>query len=115
MLHSSSRSTLFASVLSSVLVAGCGTLGTTVPVEGEAPPRAASTSPADIAIYAAGTPPKPYVLVGFLSVDARTSDEALAELRRRAALLGSDAIVALDVSLGGVRGVHATGAAVRYA
>ena len=54
------------------------------------------------------------MIVGFLSADAPTSDEAIAELRRRAAALGGDAIVALDVSLGGIRGVHATGAAVRY-
>jgi hypothetical protein len=114
MSFSLARSTVFASLAASVLLAGCGTLGATVPVEGAASPRTSNASPSDIAIYATGTPPQPYMIVGFLAVDAPTSEEALAELRRRAALLGGDAIVALDVSLGGFRGVHATGAAVRY-
>jgi hypothetical protein len=98
----------------SALLSGCGVMGATVPVDASSAPRGATVTPSTIAIYATGTPPQPYMIVGFLSADAPTSDEAIAELRRRAAALGGDAIVALDVSLGGIRGVHATGAAVRY-
>ncbi len=78
------------------------------------PPRSSNADPSTIALYATGAPPRPYMIVGFLSADAPTSDQAIAELRKRAVALGGDAIVSLDVSLGGIRGIHATGAAVRY-
>ena len=101
-------------VVACALLSGCGVFGQTVPLDASSEPRAATVDPSAIALYATGTPPQPYMIVGFLSADARTSDEAIAELRRRAATLGGDAIVSLDVSLGGLLGVHATGAAVRY-
>jgi hypothetical protein len=101
-------------VASAPLVAACGVTGQTVPLDAAPAAPHAPVDASTLPLFATGAASRPYVLVGFLAADAPTSDEAIAELRRRAAALGGDAIVALDVSLGGPRGVHATGAAVRY-